>query len=441
MEQYTMVSPNGQLYAAVSGGRDSMAMLHALCMIARQIPFSLTVLHVDHMLREQSAEDADFVQRICKDWHIPCLVERVDVAKRRQKGESLEQAARRMRYAFFARVCQANPGVVAVAHHQEDQAETILMHLLRGTGLRGLCGMQPKRDWLIRPLLYTNRATIEAYIREHQIPFCEDASNADCRFTRNRIRHRLIPYLQTEFNPQIVPALARMAQNVAEDEALLDQWTQQAVSEVQWEGQRGKWIRMRTQAFVDQPISVQKRLLWQALEQLGITDMRQTMMQSAIETMQSGGHARLSPQCQIWSGTYVELCMDAMPFSVVAIETGQSVQAGCGSITARVRTGSMARRMEELDANTICLDVQKLTTPILTARPRRRGDKIHLKVGSKSISDVLTDRKIAHGLRDRLPVVCDGDRILWMPEVVRSDYARIDAQTDQILELQWTRDP
>lgn len=435
-----MAPHNGHVYAAVSGGRDSMAMLHALRVLSKKTPFSITVLHVDHMLRPQSAYEAAFVRRVCEAWQVPCLVERVDVVKERCKGESLEQAARRIRYAFFERICGQDSGVVAVAHHQQDQAETVLMHLLRGTGLRGLQGMQPKRDWLIRPLLYNSRASIETYIRANRIPYCEDGSNADCRYTRNRIRHRLLPYLQSEFNPQIVSALVRLAQNAGEDEALLQQWTRQAMPQVRWQEQSARWVRMDKRAFCRQPASIQKRLLLQGMERLGLTEMRQTIVSSALQAIKAGTHARLTPHCQIWCGAWVELCVDAEPFPAVQIAQKGRVCAGGGYIVA-----SRLQRNEHMslpaNADTVWLDEKALPTPVLTARPRRPGDKIHTQAGTKSISDLLTDQKVPHGLRDRLPVVCSGDQVLWMPGVARSDCALIDKRTDMILQLQWIVDP
>ena len=434
-----MVPRNGRVYAAVSGGRDSMAMLHALRLSAREVPFSITVLHMDHMLRPQSSMEATFVQRVCAAWGIPCVVERVDVAKEQRKGEGIEQAARRLRYAFFQRMCEQTPGVVAVAHHQEDQAETVLMHLLRGTGLRGLQGMQPKRGWLIRPLLYNSRASIEAYIRANRIPYCEDKSNADCRYTRNRIRHGLLPYLQAEFNPQIVTALVRLAQNVREDEALLQQWTHQAMKQVHWQGQDAYWIRMDRQAFCRQPVPVQKRLLLTAMECLGLTEMRQTILADALKTVQTGTHARLTPNCQIWCGAWVELCIDAEPFAAMPL-----AQPGCVRLDGGRIVVSRLQRREgmslPLDMDTLWLDEQALSTPILTARPRHKGDKIHTKAGTKSVSDILTDQKVPHGLRDRLPVVCSGTQVLWIPGVARSDSALVNGRTNTILQLQWVAD-
>ena len=391
------------------------------------------------MLRPQSDKEAAFVQRVCAAWGIPCVVERMDVAKERRKGEGLEQAARRLRYAFFQRMCEQAPGVVAVAHHQEDQAETVLMHLLRGTGLRGLQGMQPKRDWLIRPLLYNSRASIETYIRANRIPYCEDGSNADCRYTRNRIRHRLLPYLQSEFNPQIVPALVRLAQNVGEDEALLQQWTRQAMSQVHWQEQSARWVRMDKRAFCQQPASIQKRLLLQGMERLGLTEMRQTIVSTALQAIKAGTHARLTPHCQIWCGTWVELCVDAEPFAAVQIAQEGLVCAGGGHIVV-----SRLQRYEHMslpaNADTVWLDEKALPMRVLTARPRRPGDKIHTQAGTKSVSDLLTDQKVPHGLRDRLPVVCSGTQVIWVPGVVRSDSALVNEQTDTILQLQWVAD-
>jgi tRNA(Ile)-lysidine synthase len=197
---------------AVSGGADSVALLRAL----HAVPVPLVVAHVNHQLRG-AASDADeaFVRALCAALQVPCFVKRVDVAAL-AAGANLEATAREVRYKFFAEVC-AETGAqwVATAHTADDQAETVLHRLVRGTGLQGLRGIARARGEIVRPLLTCSRADVLAHLAEIGQAYREDASNADTRFTRNRIRHELLPLLRT-FNPDVVSALARVAEHASE---------------------------------------------------------------------------------------------------------------------------------------------------------------------------------------------------------------------------------
>ena len=203
----------GLVLCAVSGGLDSVTLLHFLHRLSQEEDFQLAAAHYNHCLRgEDSEEDARFVEQLCADWGIPCVAGDGDVAGYAQEhGMSIEEAARHCRYAFLEEAAAALGGAcIATAHQAEDQAETVLMQLIRGSGSEGLGGMSPRRDKLIRPFLTVSREEIEAYAAAHDIPHREDASNHDLHFTRNKIRHQLIPLLQ-EINPAVVQAIGRAA--------------------------------------------------------------------------------------------------------------------------------------------------------------------------------------------------------------------------------------
>lgn len=226
-QQHKLIRPGESLIVAVSGGTDSLALLHMLHEIQAQLGVSLIVATFDHRLRPDSSEDVRFVCEMAASWSIPVVTGFRDS---QTLTGGIETAAREARYAFLAEVAR-NSGAsrIAVAHHAGDQAETILMHILRGAGTQGLRGMTFASPvpgapdlTLIRPLLTTSRAELEAYCREHALSPCQDSTNDDTRYTRNYIRHTVLPFLKT-VNPQVESALIRLAEITAVDQDYLTQ--------------------------------------------------------------------------------------------------------------------------------------------------------------------------------------------------------------------------
>lgn len=215
--------PGKRVIAGVSGGADSVALLCCLHALAPALGYGLYAAHLHHGIRGAAAdEDLAFVAELCQRLEVPLYQERLDVPAM-AKGGSLETAARDARYGFFQRALTAFSGdYVALAHHQQDQGETLLMHLFRGSGLKGLCGMAPRRGPYIRPLLGLRRQELEAYLRSLGQPWRTDATNLlPDGGTRNRIRLVLLPYVAQYINPEVDQALARTAASLAQDEAYL----------------------------------------------------------------------------------------------------------------------------------------------------------------------------------------------------------------------------
>ncbi|MEK7682407.1 MAG: tRNA lysidine(34) synthetase TilS, partial [Chloroflexota bacterium] len=225
----------GPLVVGVSGGPDSVCLLHILASLQRKLGLSLHVAHLDHGLRGAEAEaDAAYVARLTAEMGVPATVEKRDVSayRRGRKGLSLEMAAREVRYAFFADVMRAqSASTLALAHTGADQAETVLLHVLRGSGLGGVRGLRPVGPWpqragdpswkVVRPLLGVSRAQTESYCRAHALEPRADASNRDLSFLRNRVRWDLLPVLR-RYNPRIESALARLARAASDDMDYID---------------------------------------------------------------------------------------------------------------------------------------------------------------------------------------------------------------------------
>lgn len=221
--RWEMLPPGGLVLCAVSGGRDSMALLHYLLSRREAEGFALAAAHFNHQLRESADRDEAFVRDICRGWDVPLTCGRGDVrAFARETGRSLEDAARCLRYRFLEETADAlGAARIAVAHHRRDNAETVLLHLLRGSGLRGLGGMAPVRGRIVRPFLDTDRADIETYVEENRVPYVEDETNADLRYTRNRLRLEALPLLE-EIAPGCGARMARMAGLLREEERYLE---------------------------------------------------------------------------------------------------------------------------------------------------------------------------------------------------------------------------
>lgn len=215
------VTAGGHVLAAVSGGADSVALLLLLCEVRKRLSISVSCAHVEHGVRgEDSLADMAFVRALCEKLNVPCYTAREDAPLFAEKAHiGLEDACRRLRYDFLQRTTrEIRADCIATAHHAQDQAETVLMHLLRGSDIAGLCGMRMRNGNVIRPLLEASPQELRAYLRGCGQDWREDATNADVRFTRNRLRHEILPRLEG-INPEIVSALCRVSHAAQRDEA------------------------------------------------------------------------------------------------------------------------------------------------------------------------------------------------------------------------------
>ena len=226
IKKYHMLQKGDKVVAGVSGGPDSMALLHILLSLKEEYGLFITVVHINHGLREEESEgDAHFVEQYCLQNRIPCKIENMQIREMAlERGMGLEEAGRQARYQAFEDAAKSCGGAkIAVAHNKNDQAETVLMRLCRGAGLKGLSGIAPVRGEIIRPLIDCTREEIEGYCREQSIDYCVDKTNALDIYTRNKIRIQLLPFLEREINPNMVETLARTAEILSAENRFLDQ--------------------------------------------------------------------------------------------------------------------------------------------------------------------------------------------------------------------------
>ena len=208
-----MIQKGDHILAGVSGGADSVCLLVLLHSLMDELSFKLSVLHVNHGIRQEASEDADYVKTLCDNYKVPFYLEEIDVpGMTRELSIGEEEAGRLARYdLFYKKMDEIGAGKLAVAHNMNDQAETFIMNLARGSGLRGLSGIRAVRDKIIRPLLMTSREDIEAYLQDQNILFKTDATNLEDGHTRNRIRHHILPYMTRDINSETLSHISRAA--------------------------------------------------------------------------------------------------------------------------------------------------------------------------------------------------------------------------------------
>lgn len=442
--KHNLLEPDGPLTVGVSGGPDSAALLHILARLAPELRLDLTVAHLDHGLRAESAADAAFVEGLARDYGLNCVVERVDVALlARQRGLSLEEAGREARYTFFARLGPT----VAVAHNADDQAETVLMHFLRGSGLDGLRGMLPRSVRvggeggldlaIVRPLLAEPRSEIEAYLADHRLSSVRDASNADTTFFRNRLRHELLPVLQT-YNPNIRSVLGRTAEVAAGEAELLQSLVSQAWGQVAQVKSGAVTFDLPAWRALSRPL--QRLLLRRAIAQAApeVRNLDFTPLEAALEwaqTAESGHTADLFAGLALHvSGPHLRLLhwqeksLAVSPPEAVSLTVPGRTVFGDWTIDAEAPALLRAAEVQgNADAQTAYLDAQGGPWLVRAREPGDRFIPLGLN-GHTKLSDYMINRKVPVDRREAWPLVCaaaDPGRILWVCGVGLSEAARV----------------
>lgn len=415
-----LVVPGQTVICAVSGGADSVAMLHVLLSVGRELQLKIEAAHFNHHLRgAESDRDEAFVRSLCETWNVPLHIGSGDVVSRAEAtGESIEEAARKLRYAFFESLGKT----VATAHTADDNLETVLLNLLRGTSLKGLCGIPETRGQIIRPMLSATRAEIERYLEENALSHVEDSTNAENDCVRNRLRHQIVPLLKEE-NPSAAQSVLRMSELLSQDEAYLQGLADEAL------------LRAKSGC---------------AYRCNDLRQLPQTIRTRAIRTMLASIHAPKLSSAHILSVDRLLFSEDpsaavSLPGSFTAMREYGLLQIrqepppasfrpvqiplnGCVTIpelSLLVRT----QRIEKYDPNEkyfstfLCRYDMIGKSNSLWIRPRATGDAMMLPGGKRSLKKLFIDRKIPLSRRALIPVITDGSQILAVSSVgVSADY-------------------
>ena len=406
-KRYEMLPADSLILAAVSGGRDSMCMLHMLHSLSGQLGFSLAAVHYNHKLRGPASDaDAAFTQEACRQLGIPCCTGSGDVAAAAAaSGRGIEETARSMRYAFFRAAAEKTGAArVATAHTADDNAETVLFNLTRGSGTRGLCGIPPVRDIFVRPLLCISRAQVDAYLQENGIPYREDATNQTDDYTRNRIRHHVIPVLK-EINPAFCAAVSGMTALLQDDETCLDAQAAQFIAECCPSG------RCPAKALAALPRAVSSRVV-RRLFGMGLSRRHV----DAVLALAAGSNPSASIDLD---GVTVRREYDRLTdrpaggtFDPVTISPGETkTLPGTG---LRVRCALCPPGEKFYKSFTTFLLNSDIICGTIMIRPRQAGDSF-CPTGrgcTKSLKKLLIEEKIPAAQRGLIPVAADSRGIL-----------------------------
>jgi tRNA(Ile)-lysidine synthase len=448
INKYHLLQPGELVGVAVSGGADSVALLHALMEIQPTWGIGLHLAHLNHMFRAEEAErDAEFVRQLAQKHKLPCSIERVDVPAYQHRHKlSPQAAARRLRYQFLNRVAEDTGAArIALGHTADDQAETMLMRILQGTGPQGLCGIPPRRQKYIRPLIETSRKQIETYLMRGGICFRQDASNLNPKYLRNKIRLQLIPLIQREYNPGLRNSLTQLARVLYAEDEWLEGYCRQLLPQIA--ECSSQMVSLRIAALNQQPPAIQRRILRWAISQLkgDLSRIRFSHIEELLQlTRSQRGHKTLNlPQQIVAQKGYqtLELTRLAKPGTppcydyTLAVPGVTAIPPLQLEIEARVINRSLLSDYPQ--RNQAGLDWDKIRTP-LRIRNRRPGDRFHSlgMPADKKLKEFFIDQKIPLARRDRIPLLVSGGEVLWVAGLRINEHYKIEPGTKRVLWLQ-----
>jgi tRNA(Ile)-lysidine synthase len=443
IRQYAMFQEKERVLVAVSGGPDSLTLLNVLHRLAPSLDLTLIVAHVNHRLRgEESAKDAAFVQSCAVElgWEF-CLAEVDVLARAAETKESIQEAARELRYEAFINLGKRyHAAKIALGHTADDQAETMLMHLIRGSGPEGMGGIPPVRDGIfVRPLIEVPRAMIETFINRERIPCRYDSSNKKRKYLRNRIRLDLLPILKQNYNPNLCLGLSEISDIFRAESAFMEKIIDRIWPDIlQEEGTDA--IHLNLEAFRGQDIAIQRRIIRRAYEMLKGNKKGLSLKQIRSALSLSGDREKvinLSDGLRIRKTGNTLSLGKFTPHNIPEIEISVpgAVSAGC----YRVRTELLIIPPSSFPPHNreVFFDWDKLVPP-LVLRSCRPGDVMTLlgMKGHKKIQDIFTDARIPRYQRQSIPILCDRKGVLWVAGIRRCNRATVDSQSRSILHVE-----
>ena len=481
IDRYHMINDKDTVIAGVSGGADSVCMLHILWRLSKVRPFRLLAVHVDHGIRAESAADAAYVEKLCGELGIPFYLHKADMNGYAAANKlSAEEAGRQIRYEAFDEVRRQQdpdrPVKIAVAHNANDRAETMLFHLFRGSGIRGLASIRPVRESVIRPVLCLERVQIERYLMQHGLAFCHDSTNESDDYSRNRIRHHILPYAEAEICHGAVGHMSDLADILSEAEEYLTKQAVQiygvSVEESGFEtpapsrtpaGEAAvsaaeKSLCIACKRLLAEDAAIYKRVLLLCLERFSPhrKDITGRHIAELVTLMADTGSKELSLPYGITARKeYDRLFLyrerpDGSDAAGAAGEPSDEYpvrppaqicvpQTGTFTFTLLENNGAFQQIEQNIPENryTKWFDYDKITTALLL-RTREKGDYLTIDAAlhTKSVKQYMINEKIPEKQRDRMYLLADGPHIMWIPGYRISQGYKVDESTKRILQVQ-----
>ncbi len=439
MKQHNMGEPGDKLVIGLSGGMDSVCLFHVL----KDLGYQLEAVHVHHGIREEEADrDEAFAKALCEQYNIPFHSYRFDVPKiSRENHLSEEEAGRMVRRQVFEAVLEASGAkYTALAHHGNDRAETFLLNLTRGTGVKGLGAMNPVRGNIIRPFLWAKRTEIENYIQENGYDYVEDGTNASDVYTRNKMRHQILPVLE-QINSKSVEHICSAAEKLSAVSAYIDREAEKLcrLSAVMYQ----KEVQIFKFAFYQGDEVLRIPVLQKCVEYLNgslanITEEHLTALNLLFE-MQTGKEVHL-PKGLVAVRTYEGIRMffreEKRQAETIELKDAGTYQFGGVTFLVSIEDWD-ERKIFPIKNYTKCFDYDKIKNSIFL-RTRETGDylEINQNHGKKSLQDYLVNEKVPKDERDQVMLLADGSHILWVVGKRISEYYKVTKETKKVLKVQ-----
>ncbi|MBI5579236.1 MAG: tRNA lysidine(34) synthetase TilS [Deltaproteobacteria bacterium] len=458
LTKLSLIAEGESVLIGVSGGPDSVALLHLLLDRAPARRLHLGIAHLNHQLRDSADRDEEFVRQLAGDLGLPFHGHRADVRARQARCRlSLEEAARQVRYAFFEEVCAANGyAKIALGHHADDNAETLLLHLLRGSGRLGLAGIPAVRAGItIRPLIFATRSDIAEYLRTRGIAYVSDPTNTDSTFLRNRIRHRLIPDLERDYHPGMRAVLSRTALILRAEEEWLDSLVEPIYGSLLTADGEGR-VGLSAPALGRLPLAAARRVVRKALIQVK-HDLRRVAFDHVEQVLDLVRRTTDAGPLHLPGRVHVRRQGDEIIVSRSEGVSGRPLPdeaphdfeyrlAGCGGLTI-LETGDCIRLSEVAAAaipelagrspQTVYMDMAAVEFPVMVRnfRPGDRFSPLGL-AGTQKLKKYFIDHKVRREDRRRCPLLISRGRLLWVAGHRLDGRAGLSRQTHRVLKAE-----
>ena len=465
-----LLHPKDKVLAGVSGGPDSVALVQSLVMLASEYGWQIAVVHLNHGLRSESDDEAGFVSSLAQGLGLPLYLQKTNVRTYQKKHRvSLEEAARDVRRRFFYETARAHGySKIALGHHANDNAELILMNLLRGSGPQGLAGMPPRASFyfkgnetqglsLVRPLIHCERREIDGFLRQHQFSFVLDASNSDLCYRRNRIRHELIPMLQKRYNPNVVDTLSRMAGIIDSENTWMGQLAAQAMTDAILERSTGG-LTLSISKIVPAPLALRRQIVRHAISGIKGTlrKIGHTHIETVLQLMEKGpqtGCLDLPDRIRVVrEGDRIIISLENIPLRQLPPRSALPVadsfeyhltQPGSYTLDKLGMQISISQyRASQFSGplnaghRVAFFDMKAVSFPLMirNVRPGDRFKPLGMD-GTCKIHRFFSDRKIPVNERIRCPLLLSRGRVIWVVGHRIDDSAKITPDTQHIVKV------
>jgi tRNA(Ile)-lysidine synthase len=443
--EHDLIDPDDRVMIGVSGGPDSVFLLDLLSSYSKKLRFKLCCCHIDHGLRgEASRDDERLVEELALEREIPFVAKRIDCVSYSELHRiSLEEAARSLRLATLSEIAgEHDAQEIALGHTADDNAETFLMNLLRGTGRKGLCGIQPKRGDIIHPLLCIRRSEIIRYLKEKRIGYRVDVTNWHTHFTRNFIRHELVPLMEKGLERNVKSNILRLIEIIASEEEVLAEMTGRIFSDICSISAEG--ISIGRSDFKKVNPAMQNRLILRCFDE--VAEKRASLNSREVCAIRRSALGESSGSSFLHHGVEYLIGADSLFIGrrrpVKGGVENELILSTSDEVTFHDKFLIKTRILSEINgdlSNPDCayFDLEKLVMP-LTIRKRRNGD-VFVPFGmakKKKVKELLIDTKVDFWARDMIPIVSDARGIIWVAGVRRSADAMVDQSTKRILKIE-----